>query len=66
MSEFFVKFQLYEMLINKTDCKHIFYHADRSASLKEHQEIELAENGLSYLEHLMANGNSLMCCGYKG
>lgn len=27
--------------------KHIFYHADRTASLKEDQEIKLDENGLS-------------------
>lgn len=28
--------------------KHVFYHADRGASLKEYQEITLDENGLSY------------------
>lgn len=28
--------------------KHIFYHADRAASLKENQELTLDQNGLSY------------------
>lgn len=28
--------------------QHVFYHADRSASLKENQAITLDENGLSY------------------
>jgi hypothetical protein len=31
----------------KTKFKHVFYHADRSASLKEEQKIELGEDGLS-------------------
>jgi hypothetical protein len=36
------------MLLEKAKRKHIFYHADRSASLKEEQEIKLGKNGLSY------------------
>jgi hypothetical protein len=30
--------------------EHVFYHADRNASLKEYQELNLDENGLSKFE----------------
>ena len=36
------------MLLKEPRRKHVFFHADRSASLKEGQEIELDENNLSY------------------
>lgn len=36
------------MSLSETPRKHVFYHADRSASLKEYQEIGLDENKLSY------------------
>ena len=36
------------MSIRETYRKHVFYHADRAASLREGQEITLDENGLSY------------------
>jgi hypothetical protein len=35
------------MLSEKATRKHIFYHADRAASLKENQELELDENSPS-------------------
>lgn len=36
------------MLLKETNPKHVFYHADRAASLQEGKEIELNENNLSY------------------
>src|SRR5690606_34979388 len=36
------------MLKKATQRKHIFYHADRAASLKEGQELKLDENNLSF------------------
>lgn len=36
------------MSLIETTRKHVFYHADRAASLKENQPIELDENKLSY------------------
>lgn len=35
--------------------KHVFYHADRAALLKENQEIILDENGLSYFGRVYWN-----------
>ena len=36
------------MILRETLQKHVFYHADRAATLKENQLIELDENNLSY------------------
>ncbi|MBL7744508.1 MAG: hypothetical protein JNN00_13645 [Chitinophagaceae bacterium] len=36
------------MLSEKINQRHVFYHADRAASLQEYQEIKLDTDGLSY------------------